>query len=306
MNSTRRIFIKNSAMVVAGAALFPDALLADPKKLTRVGVQLYSVRDAMGKDPMGTLKKLNEGGIKHVEHANYINRKFYGYTAKEFKKILNDLNMLMPSGHTVMTAQDWDNDKKDFTDKWKYTIDDAAEVGQRYVISPWLDESLRSDLDGLKRFMEQFNKCGELCKAHGMSFGYHNHDFEFSTKVGDGNLFEFILKNTDPSLVLQQLDIGNMYGVPGGDALAIIDKYPGRFELMHVKDEIKSATPGEMGHGYESTILGQGVMQVKEIVKAARRKGGTSQFIIEQESYQGNDPIVCVKIDLQIMKKWGF
>ncbi|MCR8559949.1 sugar phosphate isomerase/epimerase [Mucilaginibacter sp. BJC16-A38] len=306
MNSSRRNFIKNSAMVVAGAALMPDLALADPKKITRLGVQLYTVRDAMGKDPMGTLKKLSEGEVKHVEHANYIDRKFYGYTAKEFKKILNDLSMQMPSGHTVMTAHDWDTDKKDFTDKWKYTIDDAAEVGQRYVISPWLDEDLRTNLDGLKRFMEQFNKCGELCKAHGMKFGYHNHDFEFGTKVGDGNLFDFILNNTDPSLVAQQLDIGNMYGSPGGIALDVINKYPDRFELMHVKDEIKSSTNGEMGHGFESTILGQGILPLKDILKAARKKGGTSQFIIEQESYQGKDPIDCVKIDLQIMKKWLF
>ncbi|HVW97276.1 MAG TPA: TIM barrel protein [Mucilaginibacter sp.] len=306
MNSSRRTFIKNSALVVAGAALMPDALFAEAKKLTRLGVQLYSVREAMGKDPMGTLKKLSEGEVKHVEHANYINRKFYGYSAKEFKKILDGLSMQMPSGHTVMTAHDWDNSKNDFTDKWKYTIEDAAEVGQRYVISPWLDESLRTDMEGLKRFMEQFNKCGELCKQHGMKFGYHNHDFEFSTKIEDGNLYDYILKNTDPSLVVQQLDIGNMYGVPGGVPLDIIDKYPGRFELMHVKDEIKSATPGEMGHGYESTVLGQGVLPVKDILKTARKKGGTSQFIIEQESYQGKDPVDCVKIDLQIMKKWGY
>ncbi|MDO3644135.1 sugar phosphate isomerase/epimerase [Mucilaginibacter sp. L3T2-6] len=306
MDSSRRNFIKNSALVVAGAAIMPNALFAESKKLTRLGIQLYSVRDAMGKDPMGTLKKLSAGEVKHVEHANYINRKFYGYSAKEFKKILNDLGMLMPSGHTVMTAKDWDASKNDFTDKWKYTVEDAAEVGQRYVISPWLDESLRTDMDGLKRFMEQFNKCGELCKSHGMKFGYHNHDFEFSTRVGDSNLFDYILKNTDPELVVQQLDTGNMAGVPGGDPLELLAKYPGRFELMHVKDEIKATGNGEMGHGYESTIIGQGIMPMKEILKTARKTGGTSQFIIEQESYQGKDPVDCVIIDLQTMKKWGY
>lgn len=307
MNSSRRNFIKTSTLVVAGAALLPDNLFAaEPKKIERLGVQLYTVRDAMGKDPSGTLKKLYDDGVRHVEHANYIDRKFYGYSAKEFKKLLGDIDLQMPSGHTVMTAKDWDTDKKDFTDKWKYTIDDAAAVGQKYVISPWLDESLRTDMDGLKRFMEQFNKCGELCKASGMKFGYHNHDFEFMTKVGDSNLYDFILNNTDPSLVAQQLDIGNMYGTPGGVALDILNKYPGRFELMHVKDEIKATTKGEMGEGYESTILGTGLLPVKEILKQARKKGGTSQFIIEQESYQGKDPIDCVKIDLQIMKKWGY
>ncbi|MDF2431868.1 MAG: hypothetical protein JWP44_1499, partial [Mucilaginibacter sp.] len=178
------------------------------------------------------------------------------------------------------------------------------EAGQRYVISPWLDEKLRTDMDGLKRFMEQFNKCGELCKAHGMKFGYHNHNFEFSTMVGDQNLYEFILKNTDPNLVAQQMDIGNMLGA-GGVAIDLLKKYPGRFELMHVKDEIKSDSGGGMD-GYDSTILGQGVMPTKEILKEARKIGGTSQFIIEQESYQGKDPFDCVKIDLQIMKKWGY
>ena len=187
----------------------------------------------------------------------------------------------MPSGHTVMTAHDWDTTKNDFTDKWKYTIEDAAEVGQRYVISPWLDESLRTDMDALKRFMEQMNKCGELCKAHGMKFGYHNHNFEFKTKIGDADLYDYILKNTDPTLVAQQMDIGNMLGA-GGIELDLLKKYPGRFELMHVKDEIKSST-GQGMDGYDSTILGEGVMPVKDIVKAARKIGWTSQFIVEHE-----------------------
>jgi sugar phosphate isomerase/epimerase len=304
MDTSRRDFIKNTAFVVAGSTLLSNDIFASPKKIERVGVQLYSVRDAMHTDPKGSLKKLADMGYIHVEHANYIDRKFYGYTPKEFKKILNDYALQMPSGHTVMTAHDWDTSKNDFTDKWKYTIDDAAEVGQRYVISPWLDESLRKDQDGLKRFMDQFNKCGELCKKSGMKFGYHNHNFEFSTKVGDSDLYDFILKNTDPELVAQQMDIGNMLGA-GGIALDLLKKYPGRFELMHVKDEIKSTT-GQGMDGYDSTVLGTGVMPVKEIVKEARRNGGTSQFIIEQESYQGKDPFDCVKIDLQTMKKWGF
>lgn len=304
MDTSRRDFIKKTALVAAGAALLSDDLFASPKKLERLGIQLYSVRDAMGKDPVGSLKKLSDMGYIHVEHANYIDRKFYGFTAKEFKKVLSDAALQMPSGHTVMRASDWDKSKNDFTDKWKYTIEDAAEVGQRYVISPWLDEELRTDMDGLKRFMEQFNKCGELCKKSGMTFGYHNHNFEFSTKVGDSNLYDFILANTDPNLVAQQMDVGNMYGA-GGIAIDLLKKYPGRFELMHVKDEIKAAD-GKGMDGYDSTILGQGVMPVKEIVKLARRSGGTSQFVIEQESYQGKDPFDCVKIDLQMMKKWGF
>ena len=304
MDNSRRDFIKNTALVVAGSALMSNELFAEPKKIQRVGLQLYSVRDAMEKDPKGSLKKLSDMGYVHVEHADYVNRKFYGYTAKEFKKLLADLDLQMHSGHTVMTAHDWDDSKNDFTDKWKYTIEDAAEVGQRYVISPWLDEELRKDMDKLKKFMDLFNKCGELCKKSGMKFGYHNHNFEFSTKIGDGTLFDYVLTNTDPSLVAQQMDIGNMLGA-GGVAMNLLKKYPGRFELMHVKDEIKSDT-GQGMDGYDSTILGQGVMPVKEIVKEARKNGGTTWFIIEQESYQGKDPFDCVKIDLQTMRKWGF
>src|SRR6201996_3527789 len=304
MDNSRRDFIKNTALVVAGTTLLSNDIFASPKKIERVGVQLYSVRDAMHTDPKGSLKKIADIGYIHVEHANYIDRKFYGYTPKEFKKILNDYALQMPSGHTVMTAHDWDTSKNDFTDKWKYTIDDAATVGQNYVISPWLDDNLRHDMDKLKKFMDQFNKCGELCKKSGMKFGYHNHNFEFSTKIGDGTLYDYILANTDPTLVAQQMDVGNMLGA-GGIALDLLKKYPGRFELMHVKDEIKSDT-GQGMDGYDSTILGTGVMPVKDIVKEAKKIGGTSQFIIEQESYQGKDPFDCVKIDLQTMKKWGF
>ena len=94
-----------------------------------------------------------------------------------------------------------------------------------------------------------------------------------------------------------------MYGA-GGRALDIIKQYPGRFESMHVKDEIKSAK-GEMG-GYESTILGVGVIPVKEVVDLGKKIGGTRHFIIEQESYQGKTPLECAKEDLRIMKKWGY
>ncbi len=298
MDTSRRIFIKNTLLAAAAAALVPHSLAARQKRTESIGVQLYSVRDAMSADPSGTLKKVKAAGYHHVEHAGYDNRKFYGYPVKEFKNILNNCGLLMPSGHSVMTAQHWDKAAGDFTKDWKYTIEDAAEAGQKYVISPWLDESLRTDLDGLKRFMEQFNKCGEFCKASGMKFGYHNHDFEFTTTTGKIKLYDYILQNTEPALVTQQLDMGNMYGTPG-NPLDYINKYPGRFELIHVKDEIK-------GEEYESTIVGRGLIPVKEILKAARRKGGTSVFIIEQESYQGKDPVDCVKIDLQTMKKWGY
>lgn len=304
MNTSRRDFLKTGALAVAGTAILPGGLLAAARAKGILGVQLYSVRDDMKNDPAGTLKQVADMGYKYVEHANYVNRKFYGWTAAEFKKRLDDLGLLMPSGHTVMRQQHWDKAKNDFTDEWKYTVEDAALVGQKYVISPWLDEELRKTYDDFIAYMDVFNKSGELCKKSGMKFGYHNHDFEFSVQLNGKKLFDLILQNTDPALVAQQLDIGNMYHA-GGIALDIIKQYPKRFELMHVKDEIKAAK-GEMGGEYESTVLGKGVIPVKEVIDLGLKAGGTTHFIIEQESYQGKTPLECIKEDFNIMKKWGY
>lgn len=304
MTISRRSFLMNSTLAFGGAMILPDKIFALKKKNGLVGLQLYSVRDDMKKDPLGTLQQLAKMGYKNVEHANYIDRKFYGYPAAEFKKVLDGLGLRMHSGHTVMRAKHWDDAGNDFTDEWKYTVEDAAVVGQEYVISPWLDESLRQDYDGLLKFLELFNKCGELCKKSNMKFGYHNHNFEFRYSLNNEKIYDIILQHTDPNLVAQQLDVGNMYG-GGGRALDVIKKYPGRFELMHVKDEIRSAK-GEMEDPYESTVLGKGIIDTKKVVDRGLDSGGTTQFIIEQESYQRKTPLECVKEDLAIMQKWGF
>jgi sugar phosphate isomerase/epimerase len=302
MALNRRKFIRNSSYFLAGAGLFRNSLLTakNPKELT--GIQLYSVRADMMKDPRGTLEKLASFGYQHVEHANYVNRKFYGFTAGEFRKILDGLGLKMPSGHTVMGKNHWDPVKKDFTDAWKYTVEDAATLGQQYVISPWLDDSLRKTYDDLVRYMEVFNKSGELCKKSGMKFGYHNHDFEFSQTLNGQTVYDIMLNNTDPSLVMQQLDIGNLYN-GGAKAIDIVRKFPGRFEGMHVKDEILASEGKEK---YESAILGKGIVNVKEVIDLGRTYGGTIHFIVEQESYQGQAPLDAVKEDLAIMKGWGY
>ena len=301
MNRSRRSFIRNSAMAAAGISLLQQNIFAAVKKGELTGIQLYSVRTDMKADPLGTLKQLSDMGYRHVEHANYANRKFYGWSVSEFRKILNGFGMSMPSGHTVLDAKHWDASKKDFTNEWKYTVEDAAAMGQSFVISPWLEESKRKSMGDLKSFMEVFNRSGELCKKFGMKFGYHNHDFEFSEKVEGKVLFDIILAETDPNLVMQQLDIGNMLN-GGGKALEVMQQYPGRFESMHVKDEIK-ATEGH--EPFESTILGKGVVPIKTIIDLGRASG-TKHFIIEQESYQGKTPMECADDDLEIMKKWGY
>lgn len=302
MTTNRRTFLKTSALAVAGTALLSRSAFAGSNKNVVVGLQLYSIRDDMSKDPVGSLTQLAKMGYVHLEHANYINRKFYGYSAKEFKKVLDDLGLKMPSGHTVMGKQHWDESKKDFTDSWKYTIEDAAVLEQKYVISPYIDDSLRNTYDDLKHLLEVFNKCGELCNRSGMKFGYHNHDFEFSQKLNNELVFDIIMKGIDPALVALQLDIGNMYNA-GAIALDIVGKYPNRFEIIHVKDEIKSTGGRDK---YESCVLGQGVVKTKEVIDLAQKVGGTRCFIIEQESYQGISAMESVKEDLDVIKKWGY
>lgn len=309
MNINRRDFIKQSAF--ATAALSLAACGGSSTTATTgvtspylTGVQLYSIRDDMKANPLATLKALADMGYKYVEHANYVERKFYGWSAAELKKVLTDLGLSMPSGHTVLGKDHWDETKKDFTDLWKYTVEDAAIVGQQFVISPWLDASWRDTEDNLKKYMEVFNKSGELCQKSGMKFGYHNHDFEFSQKMGDKTVYDIMLENTDPNTVIHQLDIGNLYN-GGAVAKDIVAKYPNRFQSMHVKDEIEAIVK-EGDHKYESTILGQGIVGVQEVIDLGKQSGGTIHFIIEQESYQGKTALNCVKEDLAIMKKWGY
>lgn len=302
MKTSRREFLKKTALSVATLSVMSQTVMGMATgELT--GVQLYSIRDDMEKDPLATLKALSAMGYKHVEHAWYRDRKFYGWAPKEFRKVLDDLGLKMPSGHTVLDVkQHWDEGKKDFTDKWKYTVEDAAVLGQQFVISPSMSNDVRKSKDSLLKLMEIFNKSGELCQKNGgMKFGYHNHDFEFSEKLDGESLYDIILKNTEPKLVIHQLDIGNLYN-GGAKADDVMKKWAGRFSSMHVKDEIKS-TSGE--EHFESTILGTGVVPVKEVIDMGR-KTGTIHFIIEQESYQGKTPLDAVKEDLAIMKKWGY
>jgi len=236
MKTSRRDFIKTGTLAALGTALLPSALAGKKSKIM-TGLQLYSVRAEMTKDPVGSLTQLAKMGYVYVEHANYINRKFYGYNAPEFRKILDGLGLKMISGHTVMGRQHWDESKKDFSESWKYTVEDAAILGQKWVISPSMDNSMRKNYDDFKKYMEVFNKSGQLCNKSGMKFGYHNHDFEFSEQLNGQKLFDIIMKSIDPDLVALQLDIGNLYN-GGAVALDVMNQYPGRFEIIHVKDEI--------------------------------------------------------------------
>jgi sugar phosphate isomerase/epimerase len=298
MEKSRRNFLKTSGITIAGVAILPGLACSGNNTQRVTALQLYSIRDDMREDPQGSLTRLAEMGYTHVEHANYVNHRFYGWTAQEFKTVLDDLGLKMPSGHTVLAKNHWNEQQNDFSDDWKKLVDDAAYMGQEYVVSPWLDASLRQTYDDLMYFMEVFNKCGELCKKSGMRFGYHNHDFEFSETLNGEQIFDIMMKNTDADKVVMQLDMGNMY-IAGARAKDVLGKYPGRYDNIHVKDMIKTED------GYESTILGEGLVGAREVTDMARGMG-TTLFVIEQEAYQGKSPMECMEENIEIMKRWGY
>jgi sugar phosphate isomerase/epimerase len=249
----------------------------------------------MKSDPKGTLKKLADMGYKVVEHAGYADGKFYGFTPAEFKKILGDLGLKMYSGHVDFGVEAWDASKKDFTDTWKKTVEDAAFMGQKFVLTPALADNAQKNYDELMKVIDLWNKCGALCQKHGMKFGYHD-DFNEDTIMKNMKLYDVILKYSDPKLTIQQFDIANLYNAAGTDPKETIKKYPGRFVSLHVKDVLKDKN---------STILGKGVLDVKNVVDLAV-KNGAWLLIIEQEAYQNESPLDCVKDDLAAMKKWGY
>ena len=239
-----------------------------------------------------------------MEAAGYADRKFYGYSIPDFKKILKENGLVMKSGHSFLGAAQWDKATNDFTDEWKHTIEDAAAVGIEYLISPGVDEGLCKNTDDFKHYIKLFDKTGELCQKSGIHFAFHNESYEFNHSLGGTLIYDLILQKTNKNLVLQQMDIGNMYK-PGGSPMHYLKKYPGRFLMMHVKDEIKRNIPGSDGRIYENTLLGKGVLPVKEIIDYARQTG-TKYFIIEQEEYQDKTPLECADADLKTMERWGF
>lgn len=298
MKLDRRTFVRTGALALTGTAVFGNTFCSSSKQTGLTGLQLYSVRDDMSADPQGTLSKLAEMGYIYVEHAGYADRLFYGYAPAEFRKILDDRGLKMVSGHVEFVNRDWDRALSDFSDRWKYTVEDAASLGQKYVVTPWLEESIRASYDEFRYFMDVYNRCGELCKKYGMKFGYHNHDFEFSQKYDGRSLFDIMMESIDPELVVVQLDTGNLFN-GGAVALDVVNRYPGRFENVHVKDVI------EIGGKFESTIIGEGVASVREVLDNIRKTGGAEVVIIEQESYQDKTPLECARKNLEIIKTWG-
>jgi sugar phosphate isomerase/epimerase len=267
--NTRRTFIKQSGLLTAGLMMNPSDLL---KKQKTVGIQLYSVRDEIVKDPRGVLQKVAAAGYNEVEmYGLTAENKFYGLTVKELVQVLKDNNLKTPSGHYAPEKFLYDNGNGDDV---KNFCEVGHQLGNKYIIIPFLKEEKRKTIDQYKALAERINKAAEICKQAGLQLAYHNHDFEFADINGEHG-YDIFLNNTDKDLVKMEMDL---YWVvrAGYDPVELFKKHPGRFPFWHVKDMDKADKT-------KNTEVGNGTVDFKTIFANAKL-AGVKHYIVEQEN----------------------
>jgi sugar phosphate isomerase/epimerase len=282
----RRKFIRISGGLTTGLALGSlagmslDSCNGSGKKIDSFGLQLYTLRDDMPKDPKGVLKQVASDGYKQIESFEGSQGMFWGMTNTEFKKYMDDLGMTIVSSHCDVT--------KDFEKK----AADAAAIGMKYLIYPY--EGEKKTVDDYKNMAADFNAKGEICRKNGMRFAFHNHDMSFLPLSGQYGE-DVLIKNTDPSLVDMQMDI---YWVvtANQDPEAWFKKYKNRFRLVHVKDRTKNTTERA-----DTCTLGEGSINYSQVLNTAK-ENGVQYFIVEQEKYAGTTPLKAVEADARYMK----
>lgn len=283
--TSRRTFVRTSAAAFAAAALpWNDVLRMKSDRIEKVGVQLYTVRKEMERDFEGTLAKVAGIGFKEVEFAGYFNR-----SPEQVRNILTTLKLDSPAGHMPYEA---------LADPptWFQILDAANKIGHQYVVIAWTPQEERRTLDDWKRVAEKFNRAGRAAKEAGLTFAYHNHDFEFKS-LGEGAIpFDLLLAETDPELVKIEMDL---YWITLGryDPLQYFARFPGRFPMVHVKD---------MKKGGERPLMvdvGQGDIDFKSIF-ARRELAGIRHFFVEHD--EPADPLASVESSYRYLRSLEF
>lgn len=286
MLPSRRAFIKQSSLAAAAVLVDKSVFKASKRK---IGLQLYTLRNEMGKDAKGTLQKVGQLGYQAVETFGYGNGKWWGMTPAELSGVLKDNGLTSPSGHTFpggfLIKGGWE-------DNWKKAVDDSKALGQEYVVIPWLEPDLRNSADNFKKLAAELNKAGAICKSAGMKLAYHNHDFEFAEVAGE-RPYHILLQETDAALVSYEMDI---YWVKKGgqDPIELINAHPGRFQMWHVKD--MDNTDKKF-----FTEVGNGTIDFKSIFAKAK-ESGLRHFFVEQDICPGN-PMDSIAKSLAYIKK---
>lgn len=285
MNYQRRDFLKTAATLSSGVLLTklmgcnPSSKVSGGKK--PFGLQLYTLRDDMAKDPKGVLKQVASFGYKQIESFEGKDGMFWGMGNTGFKSYMDELGMTIVSSHCDIN--------KDFERK----AGEAAAIGMKYLICPAIGK--QKTLDDYKKAAEKFNDRGEICKKAGLRFAYHNHEYSF-TKQDAQFPQDIMMQNTNAGLVDFEMDI--YWVVTGGqDPIAWINNYPDRFRLFHIKDRKKNASPETRAAFAE---LGTGKINFAEIVKVAKMKG--DPYLIVEQDQTDTTPLVAVQRNAEYMK----
>jgi len=259
--TSRRQFIQQTGLLSAAFVISKGEYFKASKN---VGIQLYTLRDTIFKDPRGVIQKVASIGYKELESFGYNNGKYFGLTAKEFTDLVKQNNLTHPSGHYGLAN----------LDTWDQAISDAITAGQKYMVLAYLAEDDRKTIDDYKKHAASFNTAGEKCKKAGLQFCYHNHDFEFKDMGGGQIGYDVLMKETDPNLVKFEMDI---YWITkaGHDPIQMFKQHPKRFPLWHVKDMDKTENKS-------FTEVGNGVIDFKKIFGKAD-DSGMQHFFVEQD-----------------------
>ena len=255
--------------------------------IPKLGLQLYSIRDAMTADAPGSLKIVSDIGYKYVELADYANRKFYNHTPEEFLKMVQDLGMEILSSHTQVEGAGVTLDNA------KIMAEDHAKLGVKYCLQPWIVEEMRTTIASYQRMAENWNKIGAVMKESGIQFGYHNHNFEFATVEGKVPYFDVMLAELDKNLVTMELDM--FWATKAGqNPVDLFKKYPGRFQLFHLKDMYTKQDAFYDVIKDDIAPVGEGVIDFKSII-AAGDTAGMKYMIVEQDQSRDNTIMEDIK-----------
>ncbi len=267
----RRIFIQTIGLGAVG--LYANGLLAFSKQTQPLGVQLYSIRDAIDKNPEAALEKLAGLGYKNLEIYGY-DGKFFGKTLREFQTILDNTGLKVISSHHI-TGIGFEG-KRTMSKDWAYAVEDMHDIGAKYMVCAFLFQNERTP-EIYQSLPKLFEKSAETALQANIRFAYHNHDFEFEP-FGNSTYYDFLLQNTSPDLVQMELDL-YWISKAGLDPLSYFDKYPGRFALWHVKD-MEAGTK-------DFCEVGSGTIDFDRLF-AAKEKAGLQHWFIEQDKSKGD------------------
>lgn len=276
----RRDFLKKGAYGLAGAIVGGSIIGGLTGLVTgcsttaqkRIGLQLYSLREAMAGDPAGTLAAIAEMGYTELETANYRDGKVYGYSPAEFRTLVESLGMKVSSCHI---GRNWNPDQEEeIYAWWTQAIADHKALGCRYIVVPSI--RLGETIAEMDELCAYFNRVAAMCKAEGIVFGYHNHAAEFRP-VEEQVWFDYVMTHTSPDVAFEM----DVYWVKeaGVDPVALLNKYPGRFPLLHIKDD--------------SIIGASGKIDFAPIFDAGYKQG-MKDYYVEVEQYQLPSPQDCV------------